>query len=142
MCIYLFIQLSGYVRGGRHKNTRKPLIHAQNSPCVESSLSHTHTHEVTAAVPEIKRSGKVNVKSSLCLIMQHAVTALSGAECSVWRTDRSTPRQSLFVHCIENCVCFRDGTNSVKKTRNKKFILTRIMRVLTDNEVSTHYRLS
>jgi hypothetical protein len=42
-----------------------------------------HIHESTAVVPEIKRCDKVNVKSSLCLIMQHAVKALSGAEWSV-----------------------------------------------------------
>ena len=44
---------------------------------------NVHIHECTAALPEIKRSDKVNVKSSLCLIMQHAVKALIGAEWSV-----------------------------------------------------------
>ena len=42
-----------------------------------------HIHEGTVVAPELKRSDKVNVKSSLCLIMQRAVKALSGAEWSV-----------------------------------------------------------
>jgi len=42
-----------------------------------------HIHEGTAAVPELKRSDKVNVKPSMCLIMQQPVKALSGTEGSI-----------------------------------------------------------
>jgi len=44
---------------------------------------NAHIHEGTAVVPELKRSVKVNVKPSLCLIMQHPVKALSGTEGSI-----------------------------------------------------------